>query len=246
MEHTPDSLSFGRYLKGIRLQRGISLNAVADEICVGLWLLSLIESEDHERLPDEVYVKGILRAYAKVIGVDPADVIRRYQFNRHACLRSAQAEADLLKSGMRCFPRMALTLGAVLVIACASLAFYEFPGVESDKPVTNHSEIVTKSIQPNEVSASETAPARPGHDLMYLKIDVISETTINVQIDDQQYAKYHLYPNDAAQFEAYERFNLLISDADGVRIHLNDKPVTVPGERGQSVNLVLSKPALLH
>ncbi|NNK84858.1 MAG: helix-turn-helix domain-containing protein, partial [Desulfobacterales bacterium] len=62
------SLSFGRYLQDIRLSKGISLETVAEETRIRIDNLLLIEGENHDKLPDEVFVKGFVRAFAKAIG----------------------------------------------------------------------------------------------------------------------------------------------------------------------------------
>ncbi|MFC1489532.1 helix-turn-helix domain-containing protein, partial [Thermodesulfobacteriota bacterium] len=73
-----NSLSIGRYLKTIRREKGISLKEVSRKTKIGVDTLLLIEKEDHEGLPGEVFVKGFLRAYAKAVGVDDDVVIQRY------------------------------------------------------------------------------------------------------------------------------------------------------------------------
>ena len=68
-------ISFGRYLKSRRLEKGISLKVVAGETRIGLNTLQLIENEDLGKLPAEVFTKGFLRAYAKVIGADGEEAV---------------------------------------------------------------------------------------------------------------------------------------------------------------------------
>ena len=79
MESDKEPLSFGRYLQAIRLEKKISLEQVSQQTRIGLGNLLLIEQEDHEGLPVEVYVKGFLRSYAKAVGADGDEVIRRYE-----------------------------------------------------------------------------------------------------------------------------------------------------------------------
>ena len=74
-----DSLSFGQYLQARRLEKKISLERVSEETRIGLGILQLIEKEDHEKLPAEVFVKGFLRAYARAIDADGAEAVRRYE-----------------------------------------------------------------------------------------------------------------------------------------------------------------------
>ena len=61
------SFSFGRYLKSVRVEKEIALQRVANETRIGLNTLLLIENEDIGKLPAEVFIKGFLRAYAKVL-----------------------------------------------------------------------------------------------------------------------------------------------------------------------------------
>ena len=72
-----DSVSFGRYLKSKRLEKGISLKMVSGETRIGLDTLAHIEDEDVEKLPAEVFTKGFLRAYAKAVGADGDEAFRR-------------------------------------------------------------------------------------------------------------------------------------------------------------------------
>lgn len=240
--------SFGRYLKAIREHQGISLHTVAERICVNLWQLTLVEAEDHDRLPSEVYVKGILRAYAKQVGVDPDDVVDRYNINRAAHQQAARTEADILSSGKRSVSRMLLALSVLLVIVCGSLyGFYALQNgigeVFSDHSAQEKAQ-PEKSASVADGKSGDPQPAPRAVDTetkekLCLTIDAVAETTINVQIDSRKYTKYRLEPNDEVQLEATRRYNLLISDADGVRLRLNGQPVNVPGEPGRSVNLVL-------
>ena len=53
-----ESFSFGRYLQSMRLKKKISLETISEETRVAIGNLRLIEKEDLEALPDQVFVKG--------------------------------------------------------------------------------------------------------------------------------------------------------------------------------------------
>ncbi len=79
----PDStmhkdLSFGRYLKACREDRGMSLEQIEKTTKIQQQILLAIEREEIDALPEDVFVKGFLRTYASVLGVNGADVVRRY------------------------------------------------------------------------------------------------------------------------------------------------------------------------
>lgn len=120
-ESEQTTLSFGRYLQSIRVEKGISLKAVSHETRIRLETLHFIEEEDHQNLPDEVYVKGFLRAYAKAIGADGDEAVQRYISRLAVKRKLALSEAALYRTGGAFWRRLLLSLGAVLCLIAATL-----------------------------------------------------------------------------------------------------------------------------
>lgn len=278
------TLSFGRYLRAIREQQEIPLQAVADEIRISRSQLARIEAEDHAHLPDEVYLKGILRAYAKYIGVDADDIIERYAINRATYQKALHAKTEESKSRKKVFSRIMMATGGLLTLIVLALAVVYFSssglppiGLSSNtgkaskhlqrptgktgitagttkKDAGSHSEAM-RTVKPEPSMTAQTSesgktisvlPDMAGKtsttlpsDKLVLAIDAVSATTVTVQIDGLEYKKYHLQANDHIELEAAARFNLLISDASGVKLTLNGRSVAIHGEPGHSVNIVL-------
>ncbi|MBW2539401.1 MAG: helix-turn-helix domain-containing protein [Deltaproteobacteria bacterium] len=108
------SLSFGRYLRAIRLKKGISLEEVSWETKIGMNILVLIEQEDLGRLPREVYVKGFLRSYAKAIDTDGDHAVQNYASSLKIFKNSIRSETDLERSDKAFWTRLLLSLGALV------------------------------------------------------------------------------------------------------------------------------------
>lgn len=85
-------LSFGSYLKKARLGKGMSVEDIMDYTRISKFVVQQIEADNLSKLPEPVFLKGFLRTYAKAVGVDPEDVIQRY--NR-ALGKEAQASENL-------------------------------------------------------------------------------------------------------------------------------------------------------
>lgn len=120
-ESEKTALSFGRYLQSIRVEKGISLKAVSYETRIRLETLHFIEEEDHQHLPDEVYVKGFLRAYAKAVGADGDEAVQRYISRLAVKRKIALSEAALYRTGGAFWRRLLLSLGAVLCLIAVTL-----------------------------------------------------------------------------------------------------------------------------
>lgn len=62
----------GAQLAAIRLQKGYTADYVAGKLHLRVRLIELLETDDYHNMPEPVFIKGYLRAYAKLLGV-PAE-----------------------------------------------------------------------------------------------------------------------------------------------------------------------------
>ncbi|MBT8493356.1 MAG: helix-turn-helix domain-containing protein [Deltaproteobacteria bacterium] len=68
----------GDLLRQAREARGIDLREIAEHTKIGMTYLDAIENETFGKLPAEVYVRGFLTEYAKMIGLDSGQVVDSY------------------------------------------------------------------------------------------------------------------------------------------------------------------------
>lgn len=61
----------GTQLSNLRQQKGYSIEYVASKLHLRVRVIELIENCEFNLLPEPVFVKGYLRAYAKLLGVSP-------------------------------------------------------------------------------------------------------------------------------------------------------------------------------
>jgi cytoskeletal protein RodZ len=256
MENIKNSPSFGRFLRTRRLEKGVNLEVISRETKIRMDVLLLIEQEDHNRLPAEVFVKGFLRAYAKVIGVDEDDVIRRYLSSLQVFKESARSEDDLIRLNKNYWPRLLLPIGALLCIIAFSVYVVSFfqgrpstPAPKSEQfrqqkeVVEDIKEIVEdihdRTSEPPEVSSPIEKHSEVISEKLLLKIMALEVTWIKVIIDEKDPKEYVMHPGDHLEFEASSDFNLRIGNAGGVKLTLNDESLGVLGKSGQVVNVQL-------
>src|SRR5947209_429231 len=67
--------AFGPNLRRIRLQRGVSLQQLADSTKVAESLWAGLERNDFSRWPNGIFARAYMREYAKAIGVDPESTV---------------------------------------------------------------------------------------------------------------------------------------------------------------------------
>ncbi|KTD73351.1 helix-turn-helix domain-containing protein [Legionella tucsonensis] len=61
----------GEQLASIRQQKGYTVEYVANKLHLRVRIIELIENNEFHLLPEPVFVKGYLRAYAKLLGTSP-------------------------------------------------------------------------------------------------------------------------------------------------------------------------------
>ena len=241
MNTETDRISFGRYLKSKRLEKGISLKVVAVETRIGLNTLQLIENEDLGKLPAEVFTKGFLRAYAKVISVDGDGVIERYLSDLQVFREAEKHEADLFKLSTRFWSRLVLSLALLGCIITGTV--FLFPGSEhrddAVEPETHQPSADAAAAAVSE-TPPVTEPAPPPEnvsDKLLLKVAAVKNTWMKVIIDGQNSEEYQLNPGDHLALEAAEGFNILAGDAKSIKLTLNGKSIPISGKSGQVVTV---------
>ncbi len=249
MSHNKNNLSFGRYLRTNRLEKGINLEVVVRETKIRMDTLLLIEQEDHKRLPAEVFVKGFLRAYAKIIGVDEDKVIRNYLSSLKKFKETAKSEDELIRMNINYWPRLLLSIGTLLCIISLSVYITSIfqdqalsPTTKDQKPARQKEPVENKSdslTETPEVSYPIKNYPENISEKLLLKITALEITWMKVIVDDKNPKEHILHPGDHLELEASSNFHLLIGNAGGVKVTLNDKPIEALGKSGQVVNVQL-------
>src|SRR5262249_4170997 len=71
--------TLGSYLRRERELRGLSLRTISEKTKVSVGLLEGLEADDISRWPGGIFRRAFVRSYAQCVGLDPEDVIRRFE-----------------------------------------------------------------------------------------------------------------------------------------------------------------------
>ena len=249
MESDNEPLSFGRYLQAIRLEKKISLEQISQQTRIGVGNLLLIEQEDHERLPAEVYVKGFLRSYAKFVGADGDEVIRRYGLRRDVVEKISGLEFSSKKIARGTWWKFLLSLVLLICIIGLSIFAVVFfrQAPDADKPLEQKEkkkkeqakEQTVDTQAENQSFETDVKPAKTVPEKLSLHVTAVEATWLKVIMDDKEPTEYNLNSGDHIELEAATGFSLLIGNAGGLKLTLNDKPVSIPGKSGDVVTIEL-------
>jgi cytoskeletal protein RodZ len=83
------------YLCHQRQEKNIPLEKVAKDTFIPLRLLQAMESSQFDRLPEPVYIKGFIRRYAEVLGLNGTEVASRFQVEPAGLAQPAELRPEL-------------------------------------------------------------------------------------------------------------------------------------------------------
>lgn len=134
-----DASSAGASLAAAREEMNLSISDVARHLKLTTAQVEALEEGAYERLPGRVFVRGFLRNYAKLLGVDPQPLLRRieHEMPQPRVVQEAPHQPEaVMPTGEK--SKMPLYAGIVAIIV-AALAAYEFgfnapPAAEAPPP----------------------------------------------------------------------------------------------------------------
>ncbi len=245
--------SFGRYLQEIRLRTGKTLDDISGETRIAKHVLKFIENEDIPELPDSLYVKGFLQLYAKAIDADGEYAVRSYLSKINTMQTAAKEAAELLKTSPKTWSQILLFLGILSCLIIVSV-FLIFPsnksgeqdnGLEHDPAVEQpaaysepgHEDGAGADSMASQVPAGDEKKSEGEQGRMLLRVEAVEETWIKIIVDNEDAKEFNLKLEEHLELEGENGFNILLGNAGGVKLYLNDKPVPVGGKTGQVVNI---------
>ena len=72
----------GNDLKGLRKAFGIKVSEIYAITNINVSILRMIENDQFDDLPADVYLKSFLKSYAEILQIDPGQVMNRYLENK--------------------------------------------------------------------------------------------------------------------------------------------------------------------
>jgi len=232
-----DKESIGNYLRREREIRKISLREVANHTRVREHLLKAIEEDQFQLLPSATYIKGFLLTYANYIGLDPNDVIRRYEnFLKGEPVRHTEVPPEKKILWKR---KHLLMIGGVIVASLIALYFFLYlskPAVESISVKPKTEETLTSPPLPQITGTTSVAEEEP----LSLQLKAVEKTWVRIQVDGQPEQEMILKPGEGGSHRGLKQIRLLVGNAGGLDLVFNERPLERFGKSGEVVTLTFT------
>jgi len=237
MESETNQDTFGGYLKGFRVKQELAIQTVAEKTKIAIHCLKAIDENAHDRLPPQAYVKSFIRTYADAVGAN-ADVAVELYLSDLQQQENAKQHNLRRREKLWAIRQAMMAVGVILGILFL-LRYTDFFMAPAPPPNTTVPERTALS-EPS-ASGAETAANRPSaaktQETFKLQVIAVELTWLKVIVDGQSARSYDLKPGDRLELEGNHSFNLMIGNATGLQIFLNERPVKIFGSSGQVVSL---------
>lgn len=112
------NLSIGALLVDARRRAALNQSDIAEQINLPINKISSLENDDYDNLPESTYVRGYLRSYARLVGLDAEEIVKSYNELHHV-----ESELDLSTSAKPSYDSAFLwSTAAVMTILVGLLA----------------------------------------------------------------------------------------------------------------------------
>jgi len=159
----------GMYLRAERERRLIGLDQVEAATCIRTAQLRAIEEDRLDDLPAETYARGFVRTYAEQLGLEPEDVVDR--FNRQWSDTHPRADADApapferrmvpVDVSRRPPGRAALAAAVALLLVSLAVVIVRSQSGGSAGAASRHAQPATTAPPPSSSSPPPTSNAPP-------------------------------------------------------------------------------------
>ena len=158
----------GEFFRNVRETKGLTLDAVASKTCIHPDFLRALEENNFAVLPDQVFAKGFVRSYARSLGLDENDAIRRFgesagpfyeKQGERERLRQKQVEDDRKRKTSRQVVAGATVVGLLALVLLLTREQSAVSPARRASPVPPGSEA---ALPPPLITHPAVSPSLPG------------------------------------------------------------------------------------
>lgn len=241
--------SIGAYLRREREERNISLEEISATTKINPTLLSFLEEDKFENLPNPIFVKGYLKAYAAHIGIDPKGIIGRFNERIHPQEKKSIRLAPTPKT----FPKKIywlflglITIGIALLtstIGNKNQNTFEPTSAKQTETLANEiqPDIIATNIESNTIKDEQLMPQIVSNSTQNLKIQTTKPVWLKIQIDSHPTYSQHLVSNKEIQLKGEKEIKIYISDRSAVMLTHNGNLMDYSGNEPLPLFLELNR-----
>jgi cytoskeletal protein RodZ len=233
-------VSVGDALAQARSQAGLTIAQVSQLTCIRETIIRGIERGDFSACGGDFYARGHIRSIAKVVGLDPEELVREYDAIHGAPHAITAADVFQPSTPIRLKERRSANWSVVMVIVLALVlgygAFRLFDHGPPSRPVAAGSH-PTPSSSPASTPSPTPATTQHSHRLV-IRLTATQDCWVEFTKPDGQYLLQLTVPSGSTRTWRFQHaVSMQIGNPGGIMLTVNGKDLGRPGSVGQPVTL---------
>ncbi len=247
----------GKELKELRLSKGLSLTELSESTRINTKYLEFLEQNNFTFLP-EVYVRSFLRIYVKFLGGDEKKFLELLEEHLHPKSKIEEIPEEIKNEQVVEIKNQKFELGKFLIgktniLTLKNVAFFISAIIfivliltlifarKNEVKIEETSVTQESMFEESEENKSKNFTNFALGDSLVLGISASDTVWIQVKIDDSKIEEVYLRNGDTKKFKAKNDFKLLVGNAGGVVLYLNENELPFTGVKGSVKRLKVDK-----
>ena len=252
--------SVGQILYEARAAKGITLLDAERATSIRASYLDALEQDDYARMPEEVFIKGIIRNYGNYLGLNGPELVDMYKAQKFGTVvenvkskgirevQNVRMNISLKQhrsagSGVNAYAGpdnkkniakqiLAGALGVVVLV----VGYFTVPKamelLHSDKETTP---VAVAVVPASEKNKQEVATVVPAVEKVKVEMTAYGDCWLEVKADGKDIFEGMLQAKDTKTFEADEKLVVKYGNVGVIEVKVNGVPVSMQGEQGVAI-----------
>ena len=253
-------MDVGAILQSARERRGLSLDELAHRTKISVRVLRAIESNAFDQVPQGIFTRGYLRAYAREVGLDPSATVEQYlaQFDTAEAAEHSPTDGaldlpaeDSMVPGYTRFDASSDSgseAGKAIAIALVSLGFLTYLSLGTSRDSSTGIEGVdpapvalAEPERPEVLLASDARrPVATSGDVLEIELRPTAPCWVEAVVDGNRSVYRLMQAGDRAVLTVHESLALRVGNPAAFSFSVNGKPGRLPGRAYQPVTVRVS------
>lgn len=229
--------NIGKTLRETRIRKGLDYEEIENQTKIRRKFIEAMENEEWDVFPGLVYLKGFMRTYARLLGLDEKELLSGLDTIIKPSMEAVPIPEKIELPG-KPKRRMAFILGiiAILILVASQYVYQQYFGREIPVPQANH-EAPPPQEEPQEKGTEAVQPPPVTVNDIKLVIRVINyKCWVEVKSEGQLLYQQTLYKGQEKSFEGLSQVSFTLGNAGDVEVYINEKSLGPLGKVGDVVN----------
>ena len=227
----------GERLRQLRLERGLTLEDVAEATRISLSNLRALESLEYGKLPADTFVKGMIVLYCSHLDIDGQQAAEQYFLDRYdgkTERRTAQHHINdysLTPKKLAEPSHISSATVAIILFLLIVLSFAGFCWYTSWNPfsfLTGTTDKLSSQVLASFHPADPATKTEANKKALNLDVVFLKDSEIQITLDDSQPRQQSFAKDATLRLEADKLIRLQFTQPDSATLQLNGAPLPFP------------------